>query len=1333
MTEKRFAVRWVSEGGDLVLRQFDQNTGAARRLSEEVQAGSKSAASSASVFVDMLNKESASFDTLKASLIPANANLKRYEDALGQIDVAVQRGRVSQAEANELISAAAVKYGQVEQASKSAADSASVLAAALDREEAEIEALRMALDPTYASTKRYEAAVTSLEQAVARGRLSQAEANELISTAAVKYGQVEQASKSAADSAAVFTQNIENQAREYASLRASLDPTFAAQQRYADAVRTTRAAVELGEVSQAEANATLALAKLRLDDVTAGSSRAAAAARGLGRGFDFRMGMMQLSQVGDMAIATGDPLRALAVQGSDIGMLFGGPVAIGIGMAASAALMLGGNILKAARDTEEAEEEARTFTEQLSETETAISRASEAMRLAGPNGGDDFIATYGAATETVRDMVNQMARMEEASAVASLSKLIEDALAPASIEVDRIFGDVGRALTGGMADGADEARAVIRQLETDIANMNALGTFVPQSMLDNLTVAKQELAAIEGRVSGIGNLANEITFDRSLLYDIAAVQEALSKAVEMGDFYGVAEGLGEFRRGLVATGQDISTEVIEQLIVAEDQARQMGAQFVEALMPLGNVDDQAFARLWENGGMELGTYNDKLAAATWEWEVLLGNAEASERATQASATAAGTLSIQLGSATSLAAQLVARLGQVPAAMAGIAGQIDGVIAGLERQDAAVRYQVELGVGAASATILAQRDELAALSGELGGVASAATFTADQIAAAYEAGTAKAARAEELTHSIAAGMDALAAAAAGGGGGAAGAMTEASEAAEELMDDLLDVARAAQEAREANIAFASSTIQSLTEAAAAGDLLGGFRDLGRQAGSSFYDALGEGRSIGDIFGSVELGGLFSGDGLAGIGAALSSAMPAIGAVTTAIQLIQGFSSSEVIAGGIRGQIGGGSRASDYETTRRTSFWGLSKNDSTSSEINAEVTAYLREASAVIRGEVRDLAGGLGLTAESLSGVVTKFDLDTQGMSADQAMSALTDELSDYQEQAAQAALGTKAYTLAGETALQTMARLTEAMGTYNDVQRMLGMDTLPETIKNAAKAADILDRVGASEFSAGADAYFRMYDDAEQLAILQRDLDKQLRGFGITASVESAEDLREVVDKLMDAGRAAAAAGAISLAGLVDQVEDLRTAMQTARDAARDQKLAKVESARDEVDNLELELARAQGNDDLVRQLELEARLADAQTEHAKKLIEQIYLQEEATRVAEEAKRAEEERLRSIEDAVRAAEGYKYYASLYDERRAVVDARAGRERLRDYGGSSSNGPTTIEMPRVEQILTRIQTSMEEMASSSRETVAATKRTEGNTRKMLGLQGAAKVSA
>ena len=75
------------------------------------------------------------------------------------------------------------------------------------------------------------------------------------------YAGIRAASSGAQSSASVFSAEIDRQARGFGELRASLDPVYRASKQYEAAVETVRSAVEIGAVSQREANVVLAAAE----------------------------------------------------------------------------------------------------------------------------------------------------------------------------------------------------------------------------------------------------------------------------------------------------------------------------------------------------------------------------------------------------------------------------------------------------------------------------------------------------------------------------------------------------------------------------------------------------------------------------------------------------------------------------------------------------------------------------------------------------------------------------------------------------------------------------------------------------------------------------------------------------------------------------------------------------------------------------------------------------------------------------------------------------------------------------------------------------------------
>jgi hypothetical protein len=99
------------------------------------------------------------------------------------VRLSAEGGRLVRAELEGIGAAGWQAFGQVTLAQKSAAESAAVFTAALDREEQAFRDLRAALDPAFAATRRYEAAVEQTTRAVRAGVATQEEANRVIAMA----------------------------------------------------------------------------------------------------------------------------------------------------------------------------------------------------------------------------------------------------------------------------------------------------------------------------------------------------------------------------------------------------------------------------------------------------------------------------------------------------------------------------------------------------------------------------------------------------------------------------------------------------------------------------------------------------------------------------------------------------------------------------------------------------------------------------------------------------------------------------------------------------------------------------------------------------------------------------------------------------------------------------------------------------------------------------------------------------------------------------------------------------------------------------------------------
>lgn len=181
-------------------------------------------------------------------------------------------------------------------------------------------------------------------------------------------------SKSAAKSAEVFERRIRAEERSFRALKASVDPAYAAQVRYASAEAQVARAVQLGVVSKREAAQVLKQMQVQAASTSVAMQtvkRSTFEATG-----GFRQIGMQLSQVAQQGSITGNYLGAAAIQAADIGLAFGG-VGIAVGALIS---VLGPMIFSVDKAKTKSKELAKDMQSSYAATTTALDEAEQAQQ-----------------------------------------------------------------------------------------------------------------------------------------------------------------------------------------------------------------------------------------------------------------------------------------------------------------------------------------------------------------------------------------------------------------------------------------------------------------------------------------------------------------------------------------------------------------------------------------------------------------------------------------------------------------------------------------------------------------------------------------------------------------------------------------------------------------------------------------------------------------------------------------------------------------------------------------------------------------------------------------
>jgi phage-related minor tail protein len=390
----------------------------------------------------------------------------------------------------------------------------------------------------------------------------------------------------------------------------------------------------------------------------------------------------------------------------------------------------------------------------------------------------------------------------------------------------------------------------------------------------------------------------------------------------------------------------------------------------------------------------------------------------------------------------------------------------------------------------------------------------------------------------------------------------------------------------------------SSLSTLGGLLSSGGLLGNTLSVsGGLLGFGELSSLG----IGEAFGG-SLSALAGGNIAGGLSSLAGAALPFIGGAALIGNALGLFRSNRQVGAGITGQLGG--TVEDFVVNRRggSLFSGPSYSTPTVgvSSLNADLQATFN----ALRQNAASMAEALGLSGAAARNFTTaigsdKLSDDTggqglrlEGLSAEEVTAKLQEELTRANERLAEAVLGSSAAAFAksGETASQTLERLSGSLGSVNSVLGVLGQALLAVSTSGGNTASQLLEQFGGlQQYQSAAGQYLQAYyTEAERTSLATANLTSALAavGLAVPASRDAYRDLVEAQDLSTESGRKAYAALlqlAPSFAELVPAIEGVGTAVdQTAAQAAEAGRRVLEDLARSRGD-LEVELLRAQGN------------------------------------------------------------------------------------------------------------------------------------------------------
>ncbi|MDE4272953.1 hypothetical protein PXK58_00915 [Phaeobacter gallaeciensis] len=324
----------------------------------------------------------------------------------------------------------------------------------------------------------------------------------------------------------------------------------------------------------------------------------------------------------------------------------------------------------------------------------------------------------------------------------------------------------------------------------------------------------------------------------------------------------------------------------------------------------------------------------------------------------------------------------------------------------------------------------------------------------------------------------------------------------------------------------------------------------------------------GGGLGSSF--ANLGGLLSGasSGWGAIGAAL----PAVGILAGIPLLIKGLS-RKYAGSGIRGSFG----AEGFEGSSIDFYKGgfLRSNRTVYKPLEEEFEAALDQSVTGLTDGVKEMAASLNLGTEALEGFNSEsFTLWTNGKSQEQVQEELQALIAETGAEMAELVLGTDDFSQAGETALDTLGRLSGSLTAVNDAADLLGHGLFDIALMSADTASQLVDQFGGLDaYSASIATYWgAFYSETERQEISVRRLTEQFADLGVAIPASRAEfrAIVEAIDLNSEAGRELYAE-LIQMSGAMNEVlpavENLSTALMGAVDVANSQVASMMASAR----------------------------------------------------------------------------------------------------------------------------------------------------------------------
>lgn len=299
-----------------------------------------------------------------------------------------------------------------------------------------------------------------------------------------------------------------------------------------------------------------------------------------------------------------------------------------------------------------------------------------------------------------------------------------------------------------------------------------------------------------------------------------------------------------------------------------------------------------------------------------------------------------------------------------------------------------------------------------------------------------------------------------------------------------------------------------------------------------AGSNIGAALGMAGNAAMGYGIYKgLSGGYKTNKLVDLGVVIGSVIPGIGPLIagTVGAVINRAFGRKFVDQGLEGNFGGaaGFEGSSYKAYKG----GWFRSDKTVRDaLDPALQSGLATQFKTLQVQTGLMAQTLGLGTAAIADFTAHVRLSFKGLSEAQIQTRLQEEFAKVGESLAQTALGTAAYTRAGETAVQTLARLSGSLTTANGWLAMMRQRLFQVSLAGGDAASQLADLFGGLEqmTSAARAFYEAYYTEGERAADSQRRMTEALAAVNLTLpdSRAALRAMAEGLDLNSESGRKA---------------------------------------------------------------------------------------------------------------------------------------------------------------------------------------------------------------